>query len=71
MEERSMARALGIFGFTGGFLAISPNLRQIVLDTMGNSVGFVQQHSPYSYVVIVLAVFGGVSLTLLSGTSPR
>ena len=66
-----MARALGIFGFTGGFLLISPNLRQAVLDGVSSSVGMLQQYSPYSYVGVVLAVFGGVSLFLMSGSKPR
>ena len=66
-----MARALGLFGFTGGFLIISPNLRQMLMDGAGNGMAWVQQYSPYSYVGIVLLVFGGVSLTLVSGSSPR
>lgn len=66
-----MARALGLCGFTGGFLIISPNLRQIVLDAFGRSVDFVQNHGPYSYLGIVVAVFGLVSLTLVSGSRPR
>jgi hypothetical protein len=66
-----MARALGLFGFTGGFLIISPNLRQVVLDGFGGSLNFVQNHSPFSYVGIVVVVFGLVSLTLVSGNRPR
>lgn len=66
-----MARVLGLFGFTGGFLIISPDLRQMVLDGFGSSLSFVQNHSPFSYVGIVVAVFGLVSLTLVSGSRPR
>ena len=66
-----MARALGVFGMTGGFLAISPQLRQTVTDGALNSMSLVQQYSPYSYIAVVLAVFGGVSLMLVSGSSPR
>lgn len=66
-----MARALGWFGFTGGFLIISPNLRQMLLDAFQSGLGLVQQYTPYSYLAIVLAVFGGVSLTLVSGSKPR
>jgi hypothetical protein len=66
-----MARALGLFGFTGGFLVISPQLRQALADGATSGLGLVQQYSPYSYVVVVLAVFGGVSLVLVSGSSPR
>lgn len=66
-----MARVLGVFGFTGGFLIISPNLRQVVLDGFGSSLNFVQTYSPFSYVGIVVAVFGLVSLTLVTGSRPR
>lgn len=66
-----MARALGLFGFTGGFLIISPNLRQMVLDAFGNSLSFVQNYSPFSYVGIVVVVFGLVTVTLVSGSRPR
>lgn len=66
-----MTRALGIFGFTGGFLLISPAMRQMVTDGVSGGLGLLQQYSPYSYVGVVLVVFGGVSLTLVSGSSPR
>jgi len=66
-----MARALGLFGMTGGFLAISPQLRQTLADGAMSSLGLVQQYSPYSYIAVVLAVFGGVSAVLVSGSSPR
>lgn len=66
-----MARALGLCGFTGGFLIISPSIRQTLLDTTASSWALVQQYSPYSYVGLVLLAFGGVALTLISGSSPR
>lgn len=66
-----MTRALGVFGFTGGFLIISPAMRQMVMDGVSGSLGLLQQYSPYSYLGVVLVVFGGVSLTLVSGSSPR
>ena len=66
-----MARALGLFGFTGGFLVISPQLRQALVDLASGGVSFVQNHSPYSYVGIALVAFGGVTVTLVSGSSPR
>lgn len=66
-----MARALSLFGFTGGFIMISPHLRQMVMDGALGSWALVQQYSPFSYVGIVLLVFGGVSATLVSGSAPR
>ena len=66
-----MARALGLFGFTGGFLVIPPQLRQTLVDVAYSSMAFVQSHSPYSYVGIVLLALGGVTVTLVSGSSLR
>ena len=66
-----MARVLGLFGFTGGFLIISPQLRQTLLDAAGSGLAFVQSHGPYSYIGIALLAFGGVTITLVTGSSPR
>ena len=66
-----MARALGLFGFTGGFLFISPALRQTLMDVTNASIGLVQHYSPYSYAGLVVVAFGGVTLTLVSGSSVR
>jgi hypothetical protein len=60
-----------MFGFTGGFLIISPQFRQTLMDAAASSLTFVQNYSPYSYVGIVLLAFGGVTVTLVSGSSPR
>ena len=66
-----MLRILGLFGFTGGFLVISPAMRNAILD-IGAMVGnFVQDHSPYSYVAAAILVFGGITLTLLTGQQAR
>lgn len=66
-----MARALSLFGFTGGFLMISPQLRQTLLQSAWTSAGFVQNYSPYSYIGIALVVLGGVALMLASGSAAR
>jgi hypothetical protein len=66
-----MARALGLFGFTGGFLVISPELRHALADLANSGLLFVQNYSPYSYVGIALLAFGGVTVTLASGSNPR
>lgn len=66
-----MARVLGLFGFTGGFLVISPQLRQALVDLAGSGATFVQNHSPYSYVGLALVAFGGVTVTLVSGSNLR
>jgi hypothetical protein len=66
-----MTRALGLFGFTGGFLAISPALRQTLMDVATTSFSVVRQYSPYSYAGLVLAAFGGITMVLVSGSSAR
>ena len=66
-----MTRALGLFGFTGGFLVVSPGLRQSLIDAATTSLAFVHSHSPYSYVGLAIVAMGGVTLTLASGSSPR
>ncbi len=66
-----MARVLGLFGFTGGVLIISPQLRQTLMEAAGSSLSFVQSHSPYSYIGLVVLAFGGVTITLVTGSSPR
>lgn len=66
-----MSRALGLFGFTSGFLMISPSLRQTLVDVGGGTYGFIQQYAPYSYAGVALVAFGAVTLILVSGSSPR
>jgi hypothetical protein len=66
-----MARALGIFGFTGGFLVISPALRQTLVEASSSGLAFIHNYSPYSYIGLVAVGMGAVALTLVSGSSPR
>jgi len=66
-----MTRALGLFGFTGGFLIISPSMRQTLMDAGSISLGLLQNYAPYSYVGLGILALGGVAMTLASGSSPR
>lgn len=66
-----MARALGLFGFTGGFLVVSPGLRQNLIDAVSVSSIFLQSHSPYSYIGLAVVGMGAVTLILVSGSNPR
>jgi hypothetical protein len=66
-----MVRLLGMFGFTGGFLVISPEMRQTVWKGLHLADTFLQAHSPYSYLGVVLLVFGGVTMTLVTGQKPH
>jgi hypothetical protein len=51
-----MARILGVFGFTGGFLMISPDLRQGLLAGIHFADSFLQNYSPYSYLAVAVIV---------------
>lgn len=66
-----MTRALGLCGFAGVFLLISPQLREAVVDRAGSSITLMHQYSPYSYVGLVLVILGGATVTLVSGSTPR
>jgi len=62
-----MARAISLFGFSGGFLMLSPKLRQSLADSMQGGVQSLDQNSPWSYVgvgvlmVLAFLVFLGRS----------
>lgn len=66
-----MTRALGLFGFTGGFLVISPALRQTLIDVSSSSLALIHSYSPYSYIGLVVVGMGVVAMTLVSGSNPR
>ena len=66
-----MLRVFGLLGFTSGFVLISPSLRRSVLEGADVTAGFVQDHTPYSYLAIVVLIFGGITMTLVRGSSPR
>ena len=66
-----LPRLLGFLGFTSGFLLISPSLRRMVLESADNTAVFVQHYTPYSYIAIILLLFGGVTVTLVTGSSAR
>jgi hypothetical protein len=57
-----MTRFLALFGFGGGFLALSPNLREQALASVDRQIAMMHQYSPYSWVG--LAVVGVVSAVI-------
>ncbi len=57
-----MARLLAIFGFGGGFLALSPRLREDTLEALSGQLDMLARHSPYSYAAV--AAFGLVSMLI-------
>ena len=66
-----MTRVLGIFGLGVGFLLISPALRNAAVDAVHGTLSLLAQYSPYSYAGVAVLAFGGITFTLVSGSSPR
>ena len=66
-----MVRAFCLIGMMGGFLAISPPLRDSVLDTFSQAAIGLEDHSPYSYVGLGVAIFVGLLFYFSRGSAPR
>jgi len=66
-----MVRAFCLIGLTGGFLAISPSLRDSVLDTIAQASTGLEEHSPYSYVGLGTAIFVSLLYYFSRGHAPR
>jgi hypothetical protein len=67
----AMTRFLGIIVFAGGFLLISPSLRQSAMGVINALSDFTSGYSPYSYIVLAIAVLAGITLTLKTGQEAR
>jgi hypothetical protein len=61
-----MIRLISLFGMTGGFLIISPPLRGSLLNELARAVFVLDQHSPYSYIALAVAVGVGAVWSLAS-----
>jgi len=59
-----MLRVISLFGFGGGFLMISPDLRSTVLAALATGLSDLDKYSPWSYVACAVAglLFVGVWL---------
>lgn len=66
-----MVRALGCFGLGILFLAVSPELRNTVLDVLNAAGHQIEIYSPISYVGIGLAILGGLMFCLYRAAQPR
>ena len=57
-----MARMIGIFGFGGGFLLLSPNLRELVGHGIDGAAAAMNDYSPFSYVAAAIGIFALLTL---------
>lgn len=57
-----MIRMIGLIGMAGGFLVISPGMRQTGLNGGLKLAAYLDSHSPYSYIAVTLAMVGAMIL---------
>ena len=67
----AMVRAIGLIGMTGGFLAISPALRESVAETLSQASMTLEEHSPVSYIALGAVLFVGLLYYFSRGTAAR
>jgi len=53
---------IGLIGMAGGFLVISPGMRQTGLDGGLKLATYLDSHSPYSYILVTMAMVGAMIL---------
>ncbi len=66
-----MARAFALTGMAGGFLAISPKLRDSLWGGFATVVGGLDQYSPFSYLILVGALVVGFLFFLRASSAPH
>jgi len=66
-----MTRFLGLVVFSGGFLVISPSLRESAMGVIDTITAYTHVYSPYSYIVMAVGVLAGITLTLRTGQTAR
>ena len=66
-----MVRAFCLIGMAGGFLAISGDLRNSVVDTFSEATTSLSEHSPYSYIGLGVVVLLGLMFYISRGTAAR
>jgi hypothetical protein len=74
MELRNgniMLRAFSLLGMTGGFLIISPGLRGTVSSGFALAAAGLEKYSPYSYVLVALALLGSLMAAFAKGSAAR
>lgn len=56
----TMARMIGIGGMAGGFLLISPPLRQSLSEAAASAYAWLNCYSPYSFMAVGVAGVAGL-----------
>ena len=66
-----MLRACSLLGLAGGFLIISPALRETLLTGIAQAAAGLDKYSPYSYAGVALALLGGLMVVFWKGSAAR
>jgi hypothetical protein len=66
-----MVRAMGLLVMTGGFLLISPNLRNNVMDGLSKASIGLETYSPMSYVGLGFGLVLLMLILLYKASQPR
>jgi len=66
-----MVRGISLLAMAGGFLMISPHLREDLLGSYAHATVTLDNYSPYSYVALGLAVAGLLIVFLFKSSQPR
>jgi len=59
-----MARLISLCGMTGGFLLISPKLREQVMIGYDSTAKFLNNYSPFSYIAVAIGIFAFLTMSL-------
>ena len=66
-----MTRAIGCLGIAVLFLAISPKIRQTVLDGIGSVNHQFELYAPYSYIGGIVLVLLVLMMSFYRGAQPQ
>ena len=66
-----LMRGFSLCGLGGGFLMISPKLRQDVTQAFGSVAHHMELYAPYSYIGGVAVLFLALAVSLYRGAQAR
>ncbi len=70
-NTKSMSRVLAWFAMAGGFLAISPKLRDNIMSCFAQANAGLEMYSPYSYIGVAVGVLALAVLFFSKSASHR